>query len=121
MAKHKKFNHKEYVEHKLKTSKDFRETYEQMSMSVDLAVVIAEMRKAAGFTQSKLAKMIGTTQSVIARLESAEYDGHSLPMLRKIALACAFKMELKLTPRSSRPARAERGSLKQFKRGLVLA
>ena len=105
-----KSNHKEYVKRKLTSSKKFRETYEKTTMSVDLAVLVAEMRKAAGYTQAELAKMIGTTQSVIARLESAEYDGHSLPMLRKVALACAVK--LKLTARKPR---------KRFKRELVLA
>ena len=111
MAKHRsKIDHKEYVERKLKSSKKFRETYEKTTMSVDLAVLIAEMRKAAGYTQAELAEMIGTTQSVIARLESAEYEGHSLPMLRKVALACTVKLEL-----------TARKPKKRFKRDLVLA
>lgn len=105
-----KTTHKEHVKRKLKASKKFRETYEKATMSVDLAVLIVEMRKAAGYTQTELAKMIGTTQSVIARLESADYEGHSLPMLRKVALACAVKLEL--TARKPR---------KRFKRDLVLA
>lgn len=105
-----KSNHKEYVEKKLKTSKKFRETYEKTAMSIDLAVLIAEMRKSAGLTQKRLAERIGTTQSVIARLESAEYEGHSLPMLKKIAAACSVTLELRaLKPR------------KRFKRELVLA
>lgn len=110
MHSRKKITHKEYVEKKLKTSKKFRETYEQTAMSVHLAVLIAEMRKSAGLTQKQLAERIGTTQSVIARLESAEYEGHSLPMLKKIAAACSVTLELR--------ARKPR---KRFKRELVLA
>ncbi|MCH7522226.1 MAG: hypothetical protein IH920_00450 [Chloroflexi bacterium] len=53
-----KFNHKQYVDKKLKTSKKFKETYEKTALSIDLAVLIAEMRKAAGYTQAKLAEML---------------------------------------------------------------
>ena len=35
-------------------------------------------------TQAELARKVGTTQSVIARLEDAEYTGHSLTMLERI-------------------------------------
>lgn len=38
-------------------------------------------------TQSELADRIGTTQSVISRLESDDYEGHSLSMLYRIAAA----------------------------------
>ncbi len=105
-----KINHKEYVERKLKTSKRVKETYEKTAVSIDLAVLIVEMRKSAGLTQKELAGLIETTQSVIARLESADYEGHSLPMLKKIAAACSVTLELR--------ARKPR---KRFKRKLVLA
>ena len=45
----------------------------------------------------QLAKLIGTTQSVIARLESADYEGHSLSMLQRIAEALGQKLELRLS------------------------
>lgn len=110
MRRGKKNRHKEYVERKLKTSKRFKETYEKTAVSIDLAVLIAEMRKSAGLTQKELADLIGTTQSVIARLESADYEGHSLPMLKKIAAACSVTLELRAwKPRT------------RFKRDLVLA
>ena len=43
------------------------------------------MREGAGLTQTELAKKVGTTQSVIARLEDSEYTGHSLTMLARVA------------------------------------
>ena len=38
-------------------------------------------------TQEELAKRVGTKQPVIARLEDADYEGHSLNMLQRIAKA----------------------------------
>ena len=47
---------------------------------------------------------VGTKQSAIARLEDADYDGHSLSMLQKIAGALNQKVEIKfsaIAPKSS--------------------
>jgi transcriptional regulator with XRE-family HTH domain len=52
------------------------------------------MREEADMTQVELAKRIDTTQSVIARLEDAEYTGHSLAMLERIATACGVALKL---------------------------
>lgn len=47
----------------------------------DIAHVIYDARKAAGMTRAQLAKAIRTKQSIIARTESADYDGHSFKAL----------------------------------------
>jgi DNA-binding XRE family transcriptional regulator len=56
---------------------------------------IYELRKRAGLTQHQLAKLVGTTTSVICRLEDADYEGHSLAMLRRIAGALNKRVELR--------------------------
>jgi DNA-binding XRE family transcriptional regulator len=56
---------------------------------------IYELRKRAGLTQQQLAKLVGTTTSVISRLEDADYEGHSLAMLRRIASALNKRVELR--------------------------
>ena len=56
---------------------------------------ISALRKRAGLTQQQLAKLVGTTTSVISRLESADYQGHSLAMLRRIANALNKRVELR--------------------------
>jgi predicted transcriptional regulator len=48
-------------------------------------------------TQKQLADRVGTKQSAIARLEDADYDGHSLSMLQKIAGALNQKVEIKFS------------------------
>ncbi len=52
----------------------------------------------AGLTQTELAKLVGSKQPVIARLEDADYEGHSLTMLQRIAIALNQKVEIHLVP-----------------------
>ena len=52
----------------------------------------------AGLTQRELADRVGTTQSVIARLEDADYAGHSLSMLQRIGRALNRRVEINLLP-----------------------
>ena len=55
------------------------------AINAEVAQLIYEARTKAGLTQKQLAELIGTKQPVIARLEDADYEGHSLSMLQKIA------------------------------------
>jgi len=64
----------------------------------EVARKIFELRKKADLTQAQLAKMIGTTASVISRLEDADYEGHSLAMLRRIAAALDKRVEIRFVP-----------------------
>ncbi len=64
----------------------------------EIAGQIYKLRTKAGLTQAQLAKKVGTTQSVISRLEDADYSGHSLYMLRKIAHALDYEIKLQIVP-----------------------
>ena len=64
----------------------------------EVARKIFELRTRAGLTQSQLGKLIGTTASVICRLEDADYEGHSLAMLRRIATALNQRVEIRFIP-----------------------
>ncbi len=55
---------------------------------------ITALRVQAGLTQRHLAKLVGTTASVICRLENADYEGHSLAMLNRIAAALNQRVEI---------------------------
>jgi predicted transcriptional regulator len=67
------------------------------SINAEVAQLIYETRIKAGLTQKELAGLIGTKQPVIARLEDADYEGHSLSMLQKIASALNKRVEIHLT------------------------
>jgi ribosome-binding protein aMBF1 (putative translation factor) len=67
--------------------------------------IIHDARIAAQLTQMQLADAVGTTQSVISQLEDAEYEGHSLSMLRRIAEALKMQVRIELVPDPSEPLR----------------
>jgi ribosome-binding protein aMBF1 (putative translation factor) len=67
--------------------------------------IVHDARIAAQLTQTQLADAVGTTQSVISQLEDAEYEGHSLSMLRRIAEALKMQVRIELVPNPSEPLR----------------
>ncbi|WP_413176495.1 helix-turn-helix domain-containing protein [Anabaena azotica] len=68
------------------------------AINAEVAQLIYEARTKAGLTQKQLAELIGTKQPVIARLEDADYEGHSLSMLQKIAQVLNHRVVIHLTP-----------------------
>jgi len=82
------------------TSEDpeMEEMIKESSLNAKLAQLIYHARTQAGLTQQQLADRIETKQSVIARLEDAEYEGHSLSMLQKVAQALNQRLEVHLIP-----------------------
>ncbi len=78
------------------------ESFEAELVNAELARKIYDLRTRAGFTQKELAVLVGTTESVISRLEDADYDGHSLAMLRRIATALNKRVEIRFV--SLKPA-----------------
>jgi len=75
-----------------------RERVEAARLDAQIAEMILAAREAAGLTQAQLAKRVGTTQSVISRLEDADDQGRSLTMLQRIAAALNRKLEVRLVP-----------------------
>jgi len=63
-----------------------------------IARKIVALRTQAGLSQRQLAQLIGTTASVICRLEDADYEGHSLAMLNRIAAALNRRVEIRFVP-----------------------
>ncbi|HLX63426.1 MAG TPA: helix-turn-helix transcriptional regulator [Planctomycetota bacterium] len=72
--------------------------YEKIKAEDAIGRKIYELRQRAGLTQRELAKKIGTTASVICRLEDGDYDGHSMMMLNRIAKALNRRVEINFVP-----------------------
>jgi len=64
----------------------------------EIARKIYALRESAGVTQKRLAQLVGTTPSVISRLEDSDYEGHSLTMLKRIAAALNKRVEIRFVP-----------------------
>jgi predicted transcriptional regulator len=76
-------------------SPEMADLLEQERANLDIARKIYELRTKAGLSQAELARKVRTTQSVISRLEDADYEGHSLAMLRRIASALEKRVEIR--------------------------
>src|SRR5271155_5776085 len=85
-------------------SPELRRLTEEARINAAVAQLIYAARNKAGLSQADLADRIGTKQSVISRLEDADYEGHSLSMLHRIAAALGQCVEIRFLP----PAKAGR-------------
>jgi len=72
--------------------------YEREELNADIARTIYDLRTKAGLSQRELAKLIGTSASAICRLEDADYEGHSLNMLKRIADALGQRLQIRFVP-----------------------
>jgi transcriptional regulator with XRE-family HTH domain len=79
---------------KLLKDPEIRMHFEKRRAKRNIALAVQAARKRAHLTQVALAKKAGTTQAVIARLESGK-DSRvpSMPLLSTIAAACGATFE----------------------------
>lgn len=84
------------IKKELLQDKEFYSEYIQLEDEFALAAQLIRARKRANLTQEDVAKRMGTTQSVVARLES----GHPMPSLRSLkryAQAVNGKVEIRVS------------------------
>jgi ribosome-binding protein aMBF1 (putative translation factor) len=86
------------LDHLTGEDRELREMIAEESLNARVARMILDARTEAGLTQARLAALIGTKQPVIARLEDADYEGHSLSMLQRIADALGQRLEVTFVP-----------------------
>jgi DNA-binding XRE family transcriptional regulator len=80
--------------------------FEEELSKAEIASQIYSLRKRAGLSQRQLAARVGTTASVICRLEDSDYAGHSLSMLKRIAAALGREVKIIFVPTGRRRASA---------------
>lgn len=90
--------HRRYIEGQPEREAELAEA----RADIAIAEKIRKLREKAGLTQRQLAKLVGTTASVICRLEDADYEGHSLAMLNRVAAALDKRVEIRFLPAKSR-------------------
>ncbi|MFM8454846.1 MAG: helix-turn-helix domain-containing protein [Gammaproteobacteria bacterium] len=90
----KAFTLDDYIQKKIK-SPAFKERFDRELLINTIAKMIIHIRHKAKLTQQQLAKKAGTTQAVIARLESGQDERiPSLDLLSRIAGASNFKIKI---------------------------
>lgn len=89
-----KILHKRYVE----GNPEMEALLEEERIHAEVAAKLYQLRTEAGLSQRELAKTVGTSASVICRLENADYEGHSLAMLRRIATALKQRVRISFEP-----------------------
>jgi transcriptional regulator with XRE-family HTH domain len=79
----------------------YRKAYEALEEEFVLASAVIDVRNQAGLTQKELARKMGTTQPVVARLES----GRSRPSMRtleRLADATGSRLLISFAPRTAK-------------------
>jgi DNA-binding XRE family transcriptional regulator len=97
-----RYLHKRYVG----SDPDRLASMEEERTNTEIARSIHDLRTKAGLTQRELAKLVGTTASVICQLEDSDYQGHSLSMLQRIATALDSRVEVKFVASRVKAERA---------------
>ena len=87
---------------------DQRAAFDDELANAEVARKLYDLRTQARLTQVQLAKRLGTTASVISRLEDATYEGHSLSMLRRIAAVLERRVELRFIPLRRHPVKGRK-------------
>ena len=97
---------------------DVRREYDELAEEFELLDEILKARAAAGLTQAEVAARIGTTQSAVARLESAVgKHAPSIATLRRYASALGYRLQLRLVKERDLPARSTRTRAKSARTG----
>jgi ribosome-binding protein aMBF1 (putative translation factor) len=76
---------------------EYRREYEALEEEFALATAVISARVQAGLTQRELAQRMGTTQSVIARLEGGRTKP-STATLEKVAKATGTRLRIDFEP-----------------------
>jgi len=72
----------------------FAARFESAGEAWEVALQLAALRQQAGLTQKELARKLKTSQQQVSRLESPDYEGHSLGMLRRVAKALSARVRI---------------------------
>ncbi len=87
---------------------------EQTRIIMEIAKLVFDARNKAKMTQTQLANLVGTTQSVISDIEDGDAKGRSLATLTKVALALGINIKLSINPKRRRiGSPAKRGKAKR--------
>ena len=97
---------------------EVRREYEKLKEEFELLDEILKARAEAGLTQAELAERIGTTQSAVARMETAiGKHSPSIATLKRYACALGYRLQLRLVKAPGLTTRSTRTREKTSRAG----
>ncbi len=78
----------------------YREAYDALEEEFVLSSAVIDVRNRAGLTQEELARKMGTTQPVVARLEGGR-SRPSMQTLERLADATGSRLRISFEPRAT--------------------
>jgi transcriptional regulator with XRE-family HTH domain len=97
---------------------EVRREYEKLKEEFELLDEILKARAEAGLTQAELAERIGTTQSAVARMETAiGKHSPSIATLKRYACALGYRLQLRLVKAPGLTTRSTRTREKASRAG----
>lgn len=97
---------------------EVRREYEKLKEEFELLDEILKARAEAGLTQAELAERIGTTQSAVARMETAiGKHSPSIATLKRYASALGYRLQLRLVKEQGLTMRSTRTREKSSRAG----
>ena len=90
-----------YFKKRMKKTEDFRKSYTEEELKLEIALKIKQLRDELQMTQVQFAEYVGVHRSTISKIESRDLNV-SLTMLNSIADKCGydFSFDLKKRERS---------------------
>ena len=87
-----------YFKKRMRKSEDFRKSYEEEGLKIEIALKIKQIRDELQMTQQEFAEYVGVHRSTISKIESRDLNV-SLIMLNSIADKCGYDFSFDLTKR----------------------
>lgn len=93
------FDPKKYAEQRRQNDAKFAVAYDELEDEFAALAALLKARSIAGLTQAEVAKRMGVSQPVVARIESSlgkKDHSPSLHTLRRYANACGMKLVIQM-------------------------
>jgi len=86
-------NHQEFHNEQMKDPK-YKAEYEALEPEYQIILAALDAREKKNLTQAQLAKLVGTSQANISKLENGELNP-SIAFLKRFAEACDMKLSIR--------------------------
>jgi DNA-binding XRE family transcriptional regulator len=66
-------------------------------LKIQIGQALYDLRYSVGMSQAGLARLAGSSQAIISRVENADYDGNAIEILKRVCFALHTKISIQCT------------------------